>query len=126
MRWGVAAILLPIVAAFLFAAYALTARFALHGSVRPGSLHEAVERESGSAGTILGGSDRCHRLHARRAWTCSVADSAGSGGVDYRVRVRSGSSCFDGRMTAGYGEGTMPKRIDGCVYRWQWTLLDLL
>jgi hypothetical protein len=54
-----------------------------------------------------------------------VDDSAGSGGVEYRVRVRSGTSCFEGRATAGSGEA-MPKRIDGCVHRWQWTLLDLL
>jgi hypothetical protein len=43
-----------------------------------------------------------------------------------RVRVRNGSSCFDGRLTADYGEGGMPRRIRGCVYRWQWSVFDLL
>ena len=53
-------------------------------------------------------------------------DSSGSGGVDYEVRVRDGSSCFDGRLTAARGEGGMPGRISGCVYRWQWNVFDLL
>ena len=126
LRWVVAAIVLPLCAASLFAAYALAARFVLHGPVTAASLHEAVERESGSAGSLVGGADHCRRLRTARTWKCSVHDSAGSGGVDYRVRVRSGSSCFDGLLTTEYGEGGMPKRISGCVYRWQWTLLDLL
>jgi NDP-sugar pyrophosphorylase family protein len=98
----------------------------LHGPVTAGSLHDAVERQSGSAGNLFGTTDRCRRLDAARTWRCSVYDSAGSGGVDYRVRARSGSSCFDGRITADYGEGGLPKRISGCVYRWQWSAFDLL
>jgi hypothetical protein len=55
-----------------------------------------------------------------------VYDSAGSGGVDYRVRVCTGSSCFDGRITASYGEGGLPQRISGCVFPWHRSAFDLL
>jgi hypothetical protein len=110
----------------LFATYALAARFVLHGPVTATSLHAAVERESGSAGAMLETTDRCRRLEVDRTWECSVYDSSGSGGVGYEVRAREGSACFAGRRTANYGEGGLPKRISGCVYRWQWTVFDLL
>jgi hypothetical protein len=119
-------ILIPVVTALLLATYALAARFVLHGPVTANSLHEAVERQSGSAGNIFRMPERCRRRRADGTWKCSVSDSSGSGGVDYKVRVRNGSSCFDGRLTADYGEGGVPKRISGCVYRWQWNVFDLL
>jgi hypothetical protein len=117
---------LPVLALLAFATYAIAARFVLSGPVTPASLYIAVDRESGSAGGLLGDRDRCRRVDSLRTWTCSVSDSAGSGGVDYRVKVRSGGSCFDGQLTADYGEGGMPHRISGCVHRWQWSLLGAL
>ena len=109
-------VLLLLVGAFPFAAYALAARFVLHGPVTARSLVEAVEEESGSAGTILGTAEPCRRLRAVKTWECSVLESSGSGGVDYEVRVRNRSS---------YGEGGLPTRISGCVYRWRRKPFDL-
>ena len=120
-------VLLLAIGVSAFVAYALAARFVLHGPVTSESLYVAVDRDSGSAGGLLGQRGRCHTTRKPRTWTCSVYDSAGSGGVDYRVNVSADSSCFRGQLTADHGEPGMPRRISGCVRRWQWTLLgDLL
>jgi hypothetical protein len=97
-------------------AYELGTRFVLHGRVTTASLHTAVARESGSADLALGVRDGCRREDAPRTYTCFVGDRSGSAGVNYRVRLRPGSSCFDARTPRGH---RMPARISGCVYRRQ-------
>ena len=113
-------------AVFLFAAYAIVARFVLHGPVTGRSLHESVQSASGSAGSTLGNAGRCRSGSQTREWRCDVDDAGGSGTATYSIRVRAGSSCWNGRLTGGDGEGGMPKRISGCVHRWQWSLFDLV
>ena len=119
-------VILVALAGFVKVGYVLAVRFVLHGPVTPATLHDAVQRESGSAGGILVDKSRCQSTNAARTWSCVVADRAGSGGVEYRVRVRSDSSCFDGRITANFGEGGTEPQISGCVYRARWKLVDLL
>lgn len=126
MRILLGLVSLVVVAGVLTVGYALAARFVVHGPVTPAGLHDAVARESGSASSILGGSPSCRRLRASRTWSCVVFDASGSGAVEYRVRVRPASSCFDGRITGNFGEGGTQSRIGGCVYRARWKLLDLL
>jgi hypothetical protein len=112
-------LLAALVCTWAFCAYALAARFALHGPVTPTSLYASVAARAGSAG---GDAGRCRRAGA--AWSCLVSDREGSGGGEYRVRVRAGSSCFDGRLTRDASEdGDMPRRVQGCIHLWQWRLL---
>ena len=109
-----------------FVAYAMLARFVLHGPVASVSLAEAVIRESGSADATLDDEPNgCRRLSASR-WSCTVGDQQGSGGVTYRVSVEADGSCWDATLADDHSEGGMPAEIEGCVYRWQWTLLDLI
>jgi hypothetical protein len=119
--------LLTLLAALAVGGYALLARFVLHGPVTGHSLFQSVEHASGSAGRVLGGAGgRCRRrTKTATRWSCSVADREGSGGATYRVRVERGTSCWHGALASDYSEGGMPKAIHGCVYRWQWSLLDL-
>jgi len=127
MKWIAGVLLAALFACGLFVAWALLARVVIHGPVDGRSLFAAVEDESGSAGALFGDiGSRCERTKRARTWTCTVADSAGSGGVRYVVRVRRDSSCWDGRAGRQSIEGPLPRRISGCVYRWQWSLLDLL
>ena len=105
-----------------FATYAMLARFTLAGHVNSSSLAISVTNSSPSAGSIVGNSGECHARRAR-LWSCTVSDSSGSGVVDYNVRVRQGSSCWEGRLVHGRGYD-MPRRVSGCVHRWQWSLLS--
>jgi hypothetical protein len=105
-------------AAVLFFAYALLARFVLHGQVTGESLGVSVAQASGSAPF---GPPVCER-DSDAEWSCSVFQ--GSDSDDYRVRVRTGSSCWDGRLVRNSRSETgSPDRISGCVFRWQWHLL---
>jgi hypothetical protein len=97
-------------------AYGLAARYVLHGRVTTASLHTAVARESGSADLRLGVRDGCRREDAPRTYTCFVGDRSGRAGVNYRVKLRAGSSCFEARTRRGH---RMPARITGCVRRRQ-------
>lgn len=87
----------------------------LPGSVNGGSLRLAVAEQSRSAAS----GSPCHRERPSGAWSCDVWDTEGSGVVTYRVVVRSGSSCWHGRLVANGGEGPMPRTIHGCVHLWQ-------
>jgi hypothetical protein len=83
----------------------------LHGEVNARSLFTSVEDEAGVSETPP--PRTCDRTERQREWTCRVLDSEGSGDVIYRVRVRPGSSCWDG---TGGGRGR-PGRISGCVHQ---------
>ena len=104
-----------------FVAFAVLARFAIHGPVDRESLHIALERESHSAGDLLDSPGGCHRTQQPREWRCSVIDRSGSGGADYRVWLDGDSSCWHARRI---GTGSMPRRVHGCVYLWQWQLFS--
>lgn len=108
-----------------FAIFAILARFVIHGPVSGSALVDAVERESDSAGQVLDDDGRCRELR-NLIWRCSVTDQEGSGGATYRVRLRSDSSCWDARLAADGPEGGMSETLTGCVYLWQWSLLDAL
>jgi hypothetical protein len=108
-----------------FGVYALLARFVLHGPVSPDSLAEAVTRESDSAGSSLDDPGRCRQASAA-IWSCSVLDEQGSGGATYKVTVNADGSCWEATLDQDSSEGGMPGSLDGCVYRWQWALTDLL
>jgi hypothetical protein len=108
-----------------FGAYALLARFVLHGPVTPDSLAEALTRESDSAGSTLGDPGRC-RQTAATTWNCSVVDRQGSGGARYTVTVDADRSCWQATLDEDHSEGGMPGIVNGCVHRWQWALTDLL
>lgn len=85
----------------------------LHGEVNARSLFASVEDEAGVPSLLEAPEPRtCKRLARPREWECGVLDDSGSGGVAYHVRVRSGSSCWDG---TGSGSGR-PRRISGCVH----------
>lgn len=121
MRWVQVLLLSLLIASCLFVGYALLARFVLHGPVTGRSLVISVEEASGSAGGLLN-HGRCRPTRAPREWRCEVTDSAGSGGATYTIRLRPGSSCWDGVLTNDASEGGMPKTIEDCVRRWQWSL----
>jgi hypothetical protein len=109
-------------AVVVFVAYALLARFVLHGPVGPGTLQVSVERTAGSALPRYRG--RCRRARRSGDWRCTISDHEGSGGVTYRVSVRPGSSCWHGEIVEDLSEGApMPRKIDDCVHLWQWSLL---
>lgn len=111
----------------MFGGYALVARFVLHGPVDPGSLQRSVAMETSSADVTLNISRPCQPRARADRWSCDVSDGSGSGTAVYGIRVEPDSSCWTGRLVAGYEvEGTMPRRISGCVHRWQWTLWDVL
>jgi hypothetical protein len=119
LGWGLCLALIAV------GTYALLARFVLHGPVTPDSLAEALTRESDSAGSTLADPGRCRQTSAA-VWSCSVVDQQGSGGARYEVRVDADGSCWRATLADDYSEDGMPKSVDGCVYRWQWALTDLL
>ena len=102
----------------------LLARFVVRGPVDERSLAQAIVRETGSADRLLGATQPCRRTGRTGIFRCVASD--GSGGADYRVRIRTGSSCFDGRRLRDDSEERMPRRVSGCVYLWQWSLVDLI
>ena len=82
-----------------FVVYALLARFVVHGPVSASSLAGSVTDASGSAGGgVLDYPGRCRRLPAAATWRCVVMDGDGSGGAASMVRLRAGSSCWDGAL----------------------------
>jgi len=108
-----------------YGAYALLARFVLHGTVTARTLFVSVENASGSPGALFDDRERCLRPRRARDWRCQVMDDEASGGmVTYRVRLRPQSSCWVGQIRNDYPGSGMPTSIEGCVYRWQWRLLD--
>lgn len=91
---------------------------ALHGEVTAESLVKSVESDAGSAATLISGlRGACRRTARPRERRCEVADSSGSGSGAYRVRVRRGSSCWDGVLTDSPAGGALDPRISGCVRR---------
>jgi hypothetical protein len=120
--------LLLVLAVTAFAAYALTARFLLHGPVDRASLWRGVAAASGSASALPGFDDGGCVRKGPRTYDCSVSDPEGSGGGTYRVTVRPGSSCWTARHLGGHGaeERRLPDAVDGCVRRWEWSLADLV
>jgi hypothetical protein len=125
-RWATGVVFFVVCAVVLFGVYALVARFVLSGPVTSGSLAVSVGRVSGSPGELLGGAGDCRRSIRAGEWRCEVSDAGGSGAVTYRVRERRGSSCWDGLLVEDSAEGGMPRKISGCVRRWQWSLLASL
>jgi len=110
----------------LFAAYALLARYLLHGPVSASRLFVSVAQASDSGGGSVGAPGLCRRIAAPRGWLCQVPDRRAYGVVSYRVGIRCGGSCWAAQITDDYTESGMPKRVDGCVHRWQWSLSALL
>lgn len=110
----------------LFAAFAISARYVLHGHVTAARLAVTVSDQSGSAGSLLDYDGNCRELEMPRAWRCTVLDGGGSGGVDYLVHMRGDSSCFDATRTTRDLEGGTRKHFGGCVFLWQWSLLSIL
>jgi len=104
---------------FAFVAFALLGRFVLHGPVSQHSLEVSVHRAAALG--MLPEAASCKR--AVRVWHCMAYDDSG-GGATYEVKLRPGSSCWNGRMTqnASY-EVDPPRELGGCVRRWQWSIL---
>jgi hypothetical protein len=91
----------------------------IHGPVTPTRLDRSVSR---AAGRLSMPDCTRHPRDARR-WSCGVWIDEGrfsSGGVDYDVRVREGSSCWTASLDAATArEAKVPARLDDCVRRWQ-------
>ena len=89
--------------------------FALHGAVTSTSLAVSVGRDV--PGRALEGCD----AKGGGRWSCDYMVNGSSAQVaGYAVQVDPGSSCWRGRLTAlPRGVAGWPKRIDGCVRRWQ-------
>jgi hypothetical protein len=113
MRGVVWAGVVCIVAITGVAGYNVLRSQVLHGDVNARSLFTSVGDEAG-AGALDESPEprRCKRGPQPREWECDVSDTSGSSTVGYRVRVRPGSSCWDG---TGGGSGR-PRRISGCVH----------
>lgn len=114
-----------VLAVAVFGAYAVLARFVLHGPVDRKTLAVSVTLRSGSVGPLVDKWGACAR-RTRSTWRCTVVDTGDSGGATYRIDVRSGSSCWRGRLARDFSEAGMPREIAGCVHRWQWSLLSAL
>lgn len=98
---------------FIVGGYNVLASNVLHGPVNGRSLYVSVKDASGGGGPLVPDEhDVCRQAAQPLEWECSVPDPDGSGGAGYSVRVRSGSSCWDG---TGGGAG-LPERISGCVH----------
>jgi hypothetical protein len=94
--------------------------------VRRGLLARRVERQSCSAGDLFS-HVATGVVDVQAGGKCEVLRGRLRRQRRRRLRGRVGTQfCFDGRLTADYGEGGMPGRISGCVYRWQWNVFDLL
>jgi hypothetical protein len=98
--------------ALVGAAYLLFA--VVHGKVTPARLANSVAGEAGHLSM-----EPCNERGDDGRWSCGVWIDQGefsSGGVDYDVRVKAGSSCWtaslDARTAAKAG---VPPRLDGCV-----------
>ena len=112
------------------AAGALLARFVLHGPVTSRSLLDSVEQRSGSEGATYDLGGRCRpprggedgRGRDGGRWRCEVWDPAISDPAAYDVRVRPGSSCWDARLARPDVPSDLPRSLEGCVHRWQWTI----
>ncbi|HEV7753047.1 MAG TPA: hypothetical protein VGO71_15985 [Baekduia sp.] len=93
----------------------------IHGPVTDERLAKSV---AGSAGrlSMLPCRD-VDRGDTDGRWQCDVWIDEGrfsSGGVDYDVQVRPGSSCWRGRLEPALAaEAHVPARLSGCVRRWQ-------
>jgi hypothetical protein len=65
----------------------------------------------------------CTTLSGEGRWSCGVWIDEGrfsSGGVEYTVQVRRGSSCWTAWIEPGLArEAHVPARMDDCVRRWQ-------
>lgn len=107
----------------LLGLYLLLATFVLHGPVNERSLVRSVSGVAGSAAEPFRGCDRDDAQP--HAWTCAVYDKEGSGGGRYRVTVRHESSCWRAVLVRDQftSEG-MPRTLDGCVRKLEWSLLD--
>ncbi len=125
-RTIVKTIKLLVVLGLTVATFAVLARFVVHGRVNGASLHDSITAAAPSAGRLLGDDDECEPGVDTRTWRCSIVDRDGSGGADYVVTVEAGGSCWRAQLERDYSESGMPKRVRGCVYLWQWSLLDLL
>jgi hypothetical protein len=101
----------------------VAAMHVLHGPVTAASLHVSVGDEAGS---VFEGGEGCTRTSTDRRWRCYVSDRSGSGAARYLVDVSASSSCWAGELVGGGFEGHMPKRLKGCVTRWQPSLRSLL
>jgi hypothetical protein len=108
-------------AVVVFVAYAMLARFVLHGEVNAQSLSSSVASAAGSSGRL---GRPCQRGEQDAVWVCQVYDSEASGTARYRVMVRPGSSCWDDVLVLDWSEDGMPRSVSGCVHRWQWSLLS--
>jgi hypothetical protein len=103
-------------AGFVFVVLMLTT---IHGPVTEERLANSVADEAGRLRLLP-----CTAHHGRpRRYSCGVWIDHGrftSGGVDYDVRVRPGSSCWTGTLDARDArDAGVPRRLHGCVYRWQ-------
>jgi hypothetical protein len=117
VKWiGIVFGLVPLLAVFLFAVYAVLARTVIHGPVTPDSLGVSVAEEGGS---MFAEFSECRPAARAREWRCTFSVD-GSSGAEFRVRVRDGSSCWDASRVHGTG---LDRRLSGCVHRWQWSLL---
>jgi hypothetical protein len=112
-------------AVLVLVATALLGRYVVRGPADSDGLAVALARETRSADQMFD-EQRCRRTDRVGAYRCEVADSEGSGSAIYRVRVRPGSSCWDARRVRDLSGGDMPRRAEGCVYLWQWSLGGLL
>jgi hypothetical protein len=91
----------------------------IHGPVTDERLANSVADEAGKLRFLP-----CTPAHGEpRRYSCGVWIDRGrfsSGGVDYDVRVRRGSSCWTGTLNARDAhDAGVPRRLEGCVYRWQ-------
>lgn len=112
-------LLIPI----LFVAAAILGRYVVHGSVDGESLSVSVGQRVGSIDDALGDVTPCTRTSRRDVWRCSMSDARSSGAVPYEVRVEPGGSCWTARRAGANGTPGR-ERTDGCVYAWQWSLLE--
>ncbi|HEU4657610.1 MAG TPA: hypothetical protein VFR97_08805 [Capillimicrobium sp.] len=104
----------------VLAGYVILATFVLHGPVDGRSLLRSVSGVANSVGEPL---EPCDPATKPRVWNCTVGDREGSGTVEYRVTLRPDSSCWDAILVDDYSEGGMPRYLNGCVRRMEWSLL---
>lgn len=91
----------------------------IHGPVTDERLANSVADEAGKLRLLP-----CTPTHHEpRHYSCGVWIDRGrftSAGVSYDVRVHPGSSCWTGTLpTRDAHDAGVPRRLSGCVYRWQ-------